>query len=262
MSSLLTETLSINMSSPLTIEGVKTALKIGTCVLDASDYNRLWTMNWDQQYKEKIADNAGRIYLIVSRLPSSSNALAPGIIKKIGKSECRGGMKSTFSFYQGGLGGSPSIRTFGIHHLIAEELKTGNDVEIWGIWSAPVAALVPGLFDTIELFVTPSIHTMEERCRNDYKAIMNDYPPWNFQERAKAWPENINILYKQQVANRYTEEQREAIVKRRALRNYERFHGKLPGSACLDDVVASSAGLTGWAKASSKKKTNQPKLKI
>ena len=195
------------MSSPLTIEGVKTALKIGTCSRYNGACKRLWTINWEQQYKEKIVDNAGRIYLIVSRRPFNPSL---GIIKKIGKSESRGGMKSTFSFYQSGLGGSPSIRTFGIHHLIAKELEIGNNVEIWGIWSAPVAVLVPGLFDTIELFLTPSIHSMEERCRNDYKSIVGDYPPWNFQERAKAWPKNINMLYRQQVANRPTEEQREA----------------------------------------------------
>ena len=121
---------------------------------------------------------------------------------KIGKSECRGGMKSTFSFYQSGLTGSPSIRSFGIHHLIKEEMSKGNKVEIYGIWSTPVKVKVPGLFETEEMEVTPSIHCMEDKCRKDYKKIMGDYPPWNFQERGAPWPEHILELYKAQVAQR------------------------------------------------------------
>ena len=65
-------------------------------------------MSWKPEFAEKIKDNAGRIYIIVSRAPDSDTNR--GVIKKIGKSECRGGMKNTFAFYQGGLGGSPSIR--------------------------------------------------------------------------------------------------------------------------------------------------------
>ena len=118
------------------------------------------------------------------------------------KSECKGGMKGTFSFYQGGLNGSPSIRTFGIHHLIKQELDNGNKIEIYGIWSKPVKINVPGLFEETEMEVTPSIHCMEDKCRNDYKIIMKDYPPWNFQERGISWPNDILEQYKTQVVNR------------------------------------------------------------
>ena len=41
----------------------------------------------------------GRIYFIV----------IDNEIYKIGSSECKGGIKNTFAFYEGGLGGSPSI---------------------------------------------------------------------------------------------------------------------------------------------------------
>lgn len=34
---------------------------------------------------------------------------------------------------------------------------------------------------------------------------------------------------------------------RRALRNYERFHGLAPGTARLPDLRRSSAGVAGWA---------------
>jgi|TARA_R110002074_G_C12207084_1_gene635919 hypothetical protein len=187
----------------ITIESVKTAIKIGSCVAYSGKCKRLWQMNWDKAHLDKIKSNAGRIYLIVSR----SGDL--GIIKKIGKSECKGGMKNTFAFYQGGLGGSPSIRTFGIHKLIADEIEKQNEVEVWGIWSKPVKVQVPGLFDTTEMFVTPSIHCMEDKCRMDYHKNMGEYPPWNFQERGESWPEDVQVSYKEQVANRQTAKQRQ-----------------------------------------------------
>ena len=197
----------------LHIEDVKTAEHIGNCIHYEGPSKRDWVMSWKPEFAEKIKDNAGRIYIIVSRAPDSDTN--EGVIKKIGKSECRGGMKNTFAFYQGGLGGSPSIRTFGIHKLIAHELEIGNSVEIWGIWSQPVAVQVPGLFGIEEMFVTPSIHCMEEKCRNDYKNIVGEFPPWNFQERGQPWPEFVQIAYKEQVANRPTEEERKEKKRQR-----------------------------------------------
>ena len=204
----------------LTIESVKTAIKIGTCVAYTGEAKRLWSMNWDNTHLDKIKSNAGRIYLIVTREEGGN-----GVIKKIGKSECKGGMKNTFAFYQGGLGGSPSIRTFGIHHLISTEIKE-NAVEIWGIWSKPVKVQVPGLFEVTEMMVTPSIHCMEDACRNDYKEIMGEYPPWNFQERGTPWPEDVQIAYKEQVANRATDAQRKEKKEQREKRKAEKIAAK------------------------------------
>ena len=183
----------------LTIESVKTARLVGRCVLRGAENKtkQLWKMQWVPEHKELVKGNAGRIYLLVSRTKDK-----PGVIKKIGKSECKGGMATTMAFYQGGLGGSPSVRTFGIHHLITKELKAGNEFEIWGIWSSPVKVQVPGLFDTAEMLVTPSIHCMEDKCRQDYKKIMGDFPPWNYQERGAAWPKDIYEMYQKQIASR------------------------------------------------------------
>lgn len=184
-------------------EHVTMAEKIGKCMPNLNEKSkRFWQMEWKPEFGDKIKDNAGRIYLIVSRAPEVDGVKSSGVIMKIGKSECRGGMKSTFSFYQSGLTGSPSIRSFGIHHLIKEEMSKGNKVEIYGIWSTPVKVKVPGLFETEEMEVTPSIHCMEDKCRKDYKKIMGDYPPWNFQERGAPWPKHILELYKAQVEQR------------------------------------------------------------
>jgi len=185
--------------SALRIEDVKTAMLLGEAVIRSDGKTKqLWKMEWNEseEVKRLISLEYGRIYLIVKQTDSGNEIL------KIGKSECRGGMKTTLAFYQGGLCGSPSIRTFGIHHLIHDELQRGNRIEIHGIWTKPVSVMVPGLFNETEEFVCPSIHSMEDKCRSEYHTIYGHYPPWNFQENSIPWPEKIAELFKQQVQTR------------------------------------------------------------
>lgn len=152
----------------------------------------LWNINWKPGVKDLINKENGRIYFI----------LVNNKIVKIGCSECKGGMKTTFAFYMGGLGGSPSLRTFGIHHLINQELNENNKVEIYGMWNEPIEVPVKGIFDTSVEIIFPSIKSMEDKCRNDYKKVYNRFPSWNFQENGQEWPENIKKIYKEQVQNR------------------------------------------------------------
>ena len=175
--------------------------RVGECVIRGENEQRksgIWKMEWNKEHNDLIKQDNGRIYIIEKTNNDASNSS----ILKIGKSECRGGMKNTFAFYQSGLGGSPSIRTFGIHHLIANELKNGFKVYIWGIWANPVLATIPGLKSTQEVWVHPSIHSMEDICRKDYVDEFGILPPWNFREAGTPWPDWVQIAYSQQVAGR------------------------------------------------------------
>ena len=175
--------------------------RVGECVIRAENEQRksgIWKMEWNKEHNDLIKQDNGRIYIIEKTDNDGSNSS----ILKIGKSECRGGMKNTFAFYQSGLGGSPSIRTFGIHHLIANELNNGFKVYIWGIWANPVLATIPGLKSTQEVWVHPSIHSMEHICRKDYLDEFGVLPPWNFQEAGTPWPDFVQIAYSKQVAGR------------------------------------------------------------
>ena len=77
-------------------------------------------MEWANVSKDMLTSNAGRVYLMV----------VDGVIKKIGGSVSKGGIKSTMSFYES-ANGRPSIRSFGIQQLIFEELEAGKAVEIF-----------------------------------------------------------------------------------------------------------------------------------
>ena len=151
-----------------------------------------WDIQWESEVSNLIKQENGRIYFII----------VDNQIKKIGCSECKGGMKTTFSFYKGGLGGSPSLRTFGIHHLIFDELNQNRNVELYGMWNNPIKVKVQGLFGEEEQEIFPAIRSMEDKCRLEYKEVYGRYPDWNFQENAEQWPSNIQDKYKEQVQQR------------------------------------------------------------
>lgn len=143
--------------------------------------------NKDIQKKEN-----GRIYFIV----------IDDEIYKIGSSACKGGIKNTFNFYESGLCGSPSIRTFGIHLLIQEQLNLEKKIKIYALFIDPIKVIIRGLLSSIEKITYPHIKEMEDICREDYKKIYGKYPKWNFQENVEEMPEHIKLAYKEQVNNR------------------------------------------------------------
>jgi len=125
------------------IKEVKTAFKVADVLLDKEHgirhikfvfLNEVYDENNNQLDKKILKDNSGRIYLLVS----------DGIIMKIGGSQSKGGIKSTLSFYQGGMQGGPSIRTYGIHLLLKEELEKNKKVEVYMITSQKARMKVKG----------------------------------------------------------------------------------------------------------------------
>jgi hypothetical protein len=150
---------------------------------------------WKVDYKcskEIQKQENGRIYFLVVN----------GEIFKIGSSACEGGIKTTFAFYEGGLGGSPSIRTFGIHVLIQQQLDAGRLVQIYALFIEPITIQISGISSTKEVITYPDIKVLEDLCREDYKVVYGKYPQWNFQENADKWPDDINAAYVAQVNGR------------------------------------------------------------
>lgn len=175
----------------INIKDIKNSIYIGNIIDKNTNSKGKWKLEYKCDNEIKKKEN-GRIYLIVVN----------GIIYKIGSSECKGGIKNTFSFYEGGLGGSPSIRTFGIHLLIQEQLNLGNTIQIYVLFIEPIKVIINGLLSSIEKITYPQIKEMEDLCRKDHKKIYGKYPRWNFQENVEEWPENIKLAFKEQVNNR------------------------------------------------------------
>jgi len=181
------ETSHININ----IENVENIVFVGDIIQKDTNSKGKWKLNYACDKTIQKKEN-GRIYFIVIN----------GEIYKIGSSECKGGIKNTFAFYEGGLGGSPSIRTFGIHLLLQEHLNQGNNIKIYAMFIEPISVTIRGLLSSIEKITYPQIKEMEDLCREDYKKIYGKYPNWNFQENVEEWPEHIKLAYKEQVNNR------------------------------------------------------------
>lgn len=142
-----------------------------------------WGIKWcDSVSKETLIDSTGRCYFIVVN----------GDIHKIGFSESKGGIKSTIGSYRScGNSGSPSIRTYGIHILITEELLKMNNVEVWVLFS-PKSLIKCPLMDGSEIDVEISSgKTIEKSNVELFKLKNGRYPKWNMQEDNEKWSDYI-----------------------------------------------------------------------
>ena len=118
------------------ISEVKTAAKVGDFILKENHRNKIDIKFLPTITKDVLNDSVARIYLFV----------VDGIIKKIGGSSSKGGIKSTMNFYASAMTGSPGVPRFVIHLLLAEALKKESKVELYMITSPKVLATVNGLF--------------------------------------------------------------------------------------------------------------------
>jgi len=159
------------------ISKVKTATKIGDFVVKENHRNKINIEYLSHISKDVLNDNVARIYLFV----------VDRIIKKIGGSSSKGGIKSTINLYTTSQTGSPGVPRFVLHLLLAEALMKKSKVELYMITSPKVLATVNGLFGSKKVKIA-SYKEMENFCKSDYFSKENRYPDWNFQENHEHYP--------------------------------------------------------------------------
>jgi len=179
------------MTTQINVETIPNIKYIGDIIHKDTKSKGKWKVEYKCDKETQKQEN-GRIYFLVINSE----------IYKIGSSSCEGGIKTTFAFYEGGLGGSPSIRTFGIHVLIQKELDAGNLLQIYALFIEPITIQISGITSTKEVVTYPDIKVLEDLCREDYKLVYGKFPRWNFQENAEKWPHDINSSYVAQVNGR------------------------------------------------------------
>lgn len=170
-----------NVPTKVDITQVKTVYKVAEAKKDSIGFHWEYVPTIE---KSILKSKRGRVYLIV----------VDGIIKKIGGSSSEGGMKETLTCYQYGMSGRPSNSRFAGCFLIKQCLNNGSVVEIYMTLADETTMSVKGLF-TEEVRTINSYKEMEAKFRNDYKAIVGDYPEWNFKERGSALPAEITNAY-------------------------------------------------------------------
>lgn len=178
-----------NKINSMNIRKVKTAIKIGDFILRQNHKNKIDIRYLPNIDTKILRDNAARIYLIIQN----------GIIKKIGGSTAKGGIKATMSFYVSAMTGSPGVPRFVIHLLIEEALKNKSKMELFMITSPKTMARINGLFGCKRVKIA-SFKEMEDLCKSDYYSRENKYPDWNFQENHEPYPPKLarkHLLYHQ-----------------------------------------------------------------
>ena len=162
------------------INEVKTSIKVGNFKLKEDGRNKISFVFSCGIDKKILSDDSARIYLIVQ----------DGIIKKIGGSIQKGGIKGTIGFYTGAMTVSPGRPRFVIHLLIEKALKSGASLELHMITSPKKLALVNGLFGSKKIKIA-SYKEMEDLCKSDYYSKEKRYPDWNFQENHQPYPADL-----------------------------------------------------------------------
>ncbi len=178
----------------MNIKDVKTAIKIGDFALRQNNRNKIDLKYLPDISNKILTNNSARIYLIVQ----------DGIIKKIGGSASKGGIKATMNFYISSMTGSPGVPRFIIHLLIEKALISKSKVELFMITSPRTMAKISGLFGYKKVEIA-SFKEMENLCKSDYYSKEQKYPDWNFQENHKPYPAELakkHLLYHQKRLNR------------------------------------------------------------
>ena len=141
------------------------------CKLNNTNTKELWKpIFYDNMTKIKKRDPRGRTYIITVN----------NKIFKIGLSNDKAGI-GRLTGYHIGNSGSPSIRTLGIHYMVAHELTIGNKVEFYVKWATKIKTKISGLLSEKWTFVTTG-NPLEKYCIEEYKIITGEYPTWNKQE--------------------------------------------------------------------------------
>ena len=164
----------------MNIKDIKTAIKIADFVLRKNHRNKIDIRYLPNIDKKILTDNSARIYLIVQ----------DGIIKKIGGSTSRGGIKATMNFYVSAMTGSPGVPRFVVHLLIEKALREKSKMELYMITSPKTMAKISGLFGYKRVAIA-SFKEMENLCKSDYYSVEQKYPDWNFQENHEPYPSEL-----------------------------------------------------------------------
>jgi len=160
------------------ISKVRTAKYIGKFILRPKPSPNLIDIEYKQDLPRSIlTDDSPRVYLITVN----------NVIKKIGGSAGKGGIKNTLNLYINARTGSPGAVRFIIHRLIARELKKGRKVDLYMITSRKIKANICGLFDCNEEMEIASFKEMEKLCKFDYLV-------YNIEEFIKQNEETIKNL--------------------------------------------------------------------
>lgn len=165
------------LEAPMNISHVSNAQRVGHIDLSESHEKKLVFVPDAQISKEQIRNENGRVYFLVVN----------GEIKKIGGSQCKGGIQGTIGAYLGGFAKGMSPRSYCGWNYIRQQIEAGKNVEFWFILAPTTTARIPTMNGFIEQSIAVDYHQIETSCVKEYLSIEKSYPYLNMQESGRKW---------------------------------------------------------------------------
>lgn len=159
------------------IDHVTNAKRVGQIGISTTHGKKLTFVADSSITRDELRDATGRVYFITIN----------GEIKKIGGSQCKGGIQSTIAAYLGGFAQGMSPRSYCGWNFLRQHVVAGDLVEFWFILAPTTKAHIPTMNGTKEVEIALDFHQIETACVQEFLAVEGKYPYLNIQESGRKW---------------------------------------------------------------------------
>lgn len=159
------------------ISSVSNAKRVGSISLSRAHDQKL-VLDVDPALpKDELKSNVGRVYFLT----------VDGVIKKIGGSQCKGGIQGTIAAYLGGYAPGMSPRSYCGWNYIRQHIINGSTVEFYFILAPMTRARIPSMSSFEEIEIPVDFHQIEHSCVKEFLEKEKEYPELNVQESGRKW---------------------------------------------------------------------------
>lgn len=159
------------------ITTVTNAKRVGSIRLNPNHDQKLALELDSALSREDLRSNVGRVYFLT----------VDGVIKKIGGSQCKGGIQGTIAAYLGGYAPGMSPRSYCGWNYIRQHVINASEVEFYFILAPMTKALIPGMSTYREVHIPVDFHQIENACVQEFLQHESQYPELNVQESGRKW---------------------------------------------------------------------------
>lgn len=159
------------------ISFVSNASRVGQIKLHPSHPQKLVLEVDHSLPRSDLKSDVGRVYFLTVN----------GEIKKIGGSQCKGGIQGTISAYLGGFAQGMSPRSYCGWNYIRQHIVSGNEVEFYFILAPMTQAQVPSMSSYNFVDIPVDYHQIETLCVQEFLSAQGHYPELNVQESGRKW---------------------------------------------------------------------------
>lgn len=159
------------------INQVSNAQRVGQIKLHPSHPQKLSLEVDSNLPSNDLKSNVGRVYFLTVN----------GEIKKIGGSQCKGGIQGTIGAYLGGFAPGMSPRSYCGWNYIRQHVVSGNMVEFFFILAPMTKTQIPSMSSYTLINIPVDYHQIETLCVQEFLSVQGKYPELNVQESGRKW---------------------------------------------------------------------------